>query len=199
MSAVPGRTSPPSAYARYAAARDASARARADAAQTPLQAVPTVRRRPLGRTPFAFLIGGLLVAGLVSLLMLNTALAQGAFIIDHLQTRSGQLTDQEQALDEQLAGEESPARLAARAAALGMVPGTNPAFIRVADGTILGVPAPGVKPTPQPGDTPVPGTAGTSGSRAKVSPTPAPGAPAAATSATAAGTTAKSTTGSGGN
>jgi hypothetical protein len=78
--------------------------------------------------------------------MLNTVLAQDAFVLQDLQRASAQLTDRQQALMQDVAAAQAPAKLAARASALGMVPSSNPAFIRLADGRVLGVPKPGVKP-----------------------------------------------------
>jgi hypothetical protein len=95
------------------------------------------------------LVVALLAVGLLGLLLLNTVLNQDAFTLHQLEQRTAVLTDREQALVERVAVEESPARLAARARALGMVPSSSPAFIRAADGAVVGVPAPA---TPAPVD-----------------------------------------------
>ena len=152
-----------------------------------LRVVPAPRRRA-PRLPFLLLVAGLLGGGLISLLLINTALAQGAFVAGDLQTRSASLADREQALEQQVAVLESPSSLAARAEALGMVPSANPVFIRAADGAVLGVPepaqapppppAPVNKPTPQP--TAKPTAEPTAEPTAKPGPTPAePAAPPA--------------------
>ncbi|HEU4676840.1 MAG TPA: hypothetical protein VFS29_12670 [Motilibacteraceae bacterium] len=117
--------------------------------RTPLRTVPTgagIGARRAARGPFVLLVGLLLSAGLIGLLLLNTALGQGSFALHDLNHRADQLDDQAQALQRQLAKAESPAQLAARARALGMVPSENPAFVRAADGTVLGVPKPGQAP-----------------------------------------------------
>jgi hypothetical protein len=103
------------------------------------------------RAPFVLLVAGILSAGLVTLLLLNTALSQGSFTVTDLQQQAAALADREQTLAQQLASHESPGKLAASAAELGMVPGRNPVFLRTSDGKILGEPAPGVAaPKPEP-------------------------------------------------
>ena len=51
-----------------------------------------------GDAAFAIFCATLLAAGLVGLLLLNTALAQGSFTLHHLQATSDQLTDTQDAL-----------------------------------------------------------------------------------------------------
>jgi hypothetical protein len=67
-----------------------------------------------------FLVVGLLGGGLLSLLMINTILATGAFQITALQQGNVTLAQRQQALQAQVAAEEAPASLAQRAATLGM-------------------------------------------------------------------------------
>ena len=131
------------------------------------------------RAPFVVLLGTLLIGGLAGLLFLHTALAEDSFRLHDLKTRSALLTDREQALEQQVALEASPKRLAAQAEGLGMVHSVNPVFIRLSDGRVLGKPKPGVAPPP-----PAP-TAGSATSTASASPTPTS---SATPSASAAGT-----------
>lgn len=142
----------------------------------PLRAVPAPRRAGAPRAPFVILLVALLGGGLLALLLINTALAQGAFVISDLSKSSATLTDQEQALELEVATASAPENLARKASSLGMVPSTNPVFIRLRDGAILGAPAPGVKPTPEPKPS---GSSGAAGSAAD-----AAGKPAAASSST---------------
>jgi hypothetical protein len=114
-------------------------RAPATATRPRLAAVP-VGPAHRSRTPFVTLLCGLMIAGLLALLLLNTALAQDSFALHELQRRSAALTDREQALAQQVSVQESPQELARRAIALGMVPSSNPVFLRLADGRTLGVP-----------------------------------------------------------
>jgi hypothetical protein len=81
----------------------------------------------------------LLVGGLVSLLLLNTAMAEGSFTLHRLQQTSGELTDTQEALTQAIDAQRSPANLATRAGRLGMVPSDSAAFLRLSDGKVLGV------------------------------------------------------------
>ncbi len=93
--------------------------------------------------------GALLVAGLVTLLLLQMSLERGAYSLQAAQGQARELGEQEQSLREQIEKLQAPQNLAAKAAALGMVEAPNPAFLRASDGRVLGVPAPGVaKPSP---------------------------------------------------
>jgi hypothetical protein len=91
----------------------------------------------------------LLVAGLVTLLLLQMSLERGTYALRTAQREARVLREQQQSLDEQLERLQAPQNLASRASALGMVQAPNPAFLRASDGKVLGVPAPGVaKPSP---------------------------------------------------
>jgi cell division protein FtsB len=103
--------------------------------------VPADRPSAPARTPFVLLVVLLLGSGLLSLLLLNAAVNQGAFELDELEKRAEELTDEEQALQQELDSFSSPDALAERAREMGLVPGGNPAFI-LPDGTVRGVPEP---------------------------------------------------------
>ena len=96
------------------------------------------------------LIGVLLTSGLAGLLLLHTALAEDSFRLHDLKNRSALLTDRQQALEQLVAFEASPRRLAAKAESMGMVRAENPAFIRLRDGKVLGKPKAGKAPPPPP-------------------------------------------------
>ncbi|GAA4353071.1 hypothetical protein [Angustibacter luteus] len=107
-----------------------------------------------GRTAFVIGCMLLLVGGLLGLLMINTALAQGSFTLHDLQERSDELGDQQQSLRQSIDSQAAPERLASRARALGMVPSQGAAFVLLPDGRLVGVatratapPAPTVKAT----------------------------------------------------
>jgi hypothetical protein len=119
----------------------------------PLRLVPPLRTGA-PRAPFVVLLGTLLTGGLAGLLFLHTALAEDSFRLHDLKVRSAVLTDREQALEQEVAQEASPRRLAAKAEALGMVRSENPAFIRLSDGKVLGRPKAGVAPPPPPAPSP---------------------------------------------
>src|SRR5437899_9265485 len=97
-----------------------------------LRVVPPHRPNP-SKHAFVIVIGGLLFAGLVALLALNTVLAQNAFVLHDLESRSADLQAREQSLQQDVAELAAPQRLAETARALGMVTSENPAFIRPGD------------------------------------------------------------------
>ena len=138
-----------------------------------LTVVPPLRA-PAPKAPFVLLVGALLTAGLGGLLFLHTAIAEDSFRLHDLTTRSAVLTDREQALEQEIAALAAPQRLASRARALGMVRSENPAFIRTADGRILGKPKAGVAPPPKPKPTPTAAATATSTANAKPRPTASP-------------------------
>jgi len=113
-----------------------------------LKALPSPRSHA-PRAPFLMVMGVLLAAGLLGLLLLNTTLAQGAFVAHDLQAQTTALADQEQALVQKVAEQESPTVLERRARAIGMVPSSTPVFLRLSDGAVLGVPVP-AKAAPKP-------------------------------------------------
>ncbi|MGW8767099.1 hypothetical protein ACWGN5_31890 [Streptomyces sp. NPDC055815] len=121
------------------------------------------------RTPFVLLVFVLLGGGLISLLLLNSALNQGSFKLNELKNKTTELTDEEQALQRDVDDYAAPDALERRARELGMVPGGSPAFLGP-DGKVLGEPSVAVapKPTPKPrpkpsatpGSTPATGASG---------------------------------------
>lgn len=88
---------------------------------------------------FAMAALAVLSIGLLSLLVLNTALAKGSFRAHELRVQKADLAQREQLLRTQIETASSPVTLYKRATDLGMVESVNPAFIRLADGKILGV------------------------------------------------------------
>ncbi|MFE4592465.1 FtsB family cell division protein [Streptomyces laurentii] len=115
------------------------------------------------RTPFVLLVVTLLGGGLISLLLLNSALNQGSFQLSELKKKTTELTDEEQALQRDVDDSAAPDALERRARELGMVPGDSPAFLGQ-DGRIIGVPTTATpSPTPAPeATTPARPPAGTS-------------------------------------
>ena len=99
-------------------------------------------RTQAARTPFAILVIGMLVAGVVGLLMFNTNMQQASFRATALQKQAAELTAKQQSLSMELDQLRDPQRLAVAAKGLGMVAPAQPAFIRLSDGRILGTPAP---------------------------------------------------------
>lgn len=141
--------------------------------------------------PFALLVLGVLMVGLVVLLMLNTAMDDNSVQIQQAQQKQASLTDSEQQLAQQLAGLSAPSSLASQAAAQGLVPNPQPAFLNPTTGVVLG--SASAAPTPSPTPTPTP----TATPSATPSTTPTSSASASGTPSTTASTTASpSTTGS---
>ncbi|WP_207947280.1 hypothetical protein [Actinomadura sp. 7K507] len=162
-------------------AKTAGSGAKAAAARSRPAAARRTQAPP--RTPFVLLIVGLLGGALVSLLLLNTVLAQDAFTLTRLQQSNKQLEQQRQAYEEQNARESSPEELSNKAKALGMKKAEDPAFFatgsgRASDGGIRPVPhaaaasagaagVVGVPGTVVPGDGVPPGTGGGTGQGAR--------------------------------
>ncbi|MFG2876748.1 hypothetical protein ACGFYU_17450 [Streptomyces sp. NPDC048337] len=133
------------------------------------------------RMPFVLLVVALLGGGLISLLLLNSALNEGSFQLTKLKRETTALTDEEQALQRDVDGYSAPDALQRRAQELGLVPGGSPVFIGP-DGKITGTASPAEPPAP-PSPPPSPGaqspspTATPSQSAAAAGPTPQPNQP----------------------
>ena len=97
-------------------------------------------RAQAARTPFVLLVVLLLGGGLIALLVLNSALSEGSFKLDDLQKDTKSLTDEEQGLQRDIDSYSAPEALQQRARELGMIPGSDPAFLNP-DGTVKGVPS----------------------------------------------------------
>ena len=110
--------------------------------------VITGRTPRLGRNAFGLLIGAILILGLLTVLLLNTVLAQGAFTIHTLEKSATSLEVQQQALERQVAALETPESLQLKATALGMVRANTPVFLRLRDHRVLGVPQAVTLPQP---------------------------------------------------
>lgn len=127
-------------------ARRARTRTRTHAAPRPrlLPAAGPQRRARLGL--FAVICLAIATVGLVSMLIVNTMLASGAFTVSELQAEKALLLEAEQQLTEEIAIASSPLLLEERARAMGMVPQEAPAFIDLESGTIVGNAVPQPEP-----------------------------------------------------
>ncbi|MFF5751951.1 septum formation initiator family protein [[Kitasatospora] papulosa] len=152
------------------------------------------------RTPFVLLVVLLLAGGLISLLLLNSALNEGSFRLSKLKRETTELTDEQQALQRDVDSYSEPDALERRARELGMVPGGSPAFLNP-DGTVSGVPerataqpsTPTALPAPE-ASAPVPTGQPSPPGPASPSASPAP-SDSPVTPSTAATTPAPTTTG----
>src|SRR3954452_15419171 len=153
----------------------APARASSDRRDQRLRVVPPPEFRA-PRTPFVVVIVAILAAGLVGLLLLNTALAQGSFRVHDLQRQTAALQDQEQELQIAVDAANNPARLAAAAHHLGLVPAQDPGFLRLSDGRVLGAPEAATAPPKKKPAAPTPQSSVTPSGHPWAQPTAKPGA-----------------------
>lgn len=144
------------------------------------KAARLVRVRPAAATagqaarmPFVLLVVALLGGGLISLLLLNSALNQGSFQLTRLKKETTALTDEQQALQRDVDAYSAPDALQRRAHELGLVPGGSPVFVG-SDGKVAGTPAQAEAP-------PAPSPPAVSPSPAPAASGASPGAPAPAT------------------
>jgi hypothetical protein len=112
------------------------------------------------KVPFALLVVGLVVGGMCALLALNTASAANELARHDLAAKDSDVAARLVQAGNQVAASAAPGSLGSAAAALGMVPATAPAFLRVdANGKVivLGSPAPAsAPPVPPPPTKPKP-------------------------------------------
>jgi len=111
--------------------------------RTRLSVVPR-RVERAQRVPFVMLVSMLLVAGVAGLLTFNTSMQQASFAATVLEQQAVVLSAREQSLQMDLERLRDPQRMAEEARLMGMVPPSNPAFLRLSDGKVLGTPAPAV-------------------------------------------------------
>ncbi|WP_150242490.1 hypothetical protein [Nocardiopsis quinghaiensis] len=121
------RTAAPAPPGR-APARPTAERSRAGAG--------TPARAP--RIPFVLLILCLLGGALVSLLVLRSVVAEGAFTIESLQDQNQQMSQEEQQLRNAVARMETPERIAEEAESMGMEQGEAPLFLDPERGEVTG-------------------------------------------------------------
>ncbi|WP_145982637.1 MULTISPECIES: septum formation initiator [unclassified Pseudonocardia] len=110
-------------------------------------------RENTGRAKFVLVVMVLLAVGLIATLWLSTAAAADSYALQEARQRTGGLTEQSEALRKEVSVLESPASLAQRAAAQGMVPVSDPARLVVApDGRVdvVGEPQAAVAAAPPP-------------------------------------------------
>lgn len=88
---------------------------------------------------FVVLCVTLLVAGLLTVLLLNTARAQQQYTIGDLQNQTARLSATEQDLDTKLNYVRAPQQVALRAQELGLVPAGHVRYVRASDHRLVGV------------------------------------------------------------
>ncbi len=133
-----------SAQPAFAPRREISATPRSDAAARRLRLVRPVRSRAR-KAPFVVVVMIILSIGLVGLIVMSTILQAQSFEAATLEREANTLDVQRQSLAREVDGLLSPANVARRALLFGMVPNTNPAFLRLSDGKVLGKPEPATR------------------------------------------------------
>jgi hypothetical protein len=101
------------------------------------------------RAPFVLLVLVLVVGGVLGILVLNTKINENAFQLHDLRDQQAALDVDEQQLVREIAQKEAPNNLAAASIQYGMVPSNQPAYLKLPDGRLIGMPQPG-----QPGQKP---------------------------------------------
>lgn len=112
----------------------------------PKKATAAAPQRRVHLGVFAVICLAIVTIGLVSMLIVNTMLASGAFTVSKLQGEKALLLEQEQQLIEEVAVASSPLLLEEKVRAFGMVPQTAAAFIDLESGTIVGNEVPQPEP-----------------------------------------------------
>ena len=108
---------------------------------TRLEVVSTrSQRRARPRALYAVIAVSSLLAVVVAQLLLSIGISQGAYQLSSLQAQQTSLQRSYQAASQDLTRISSPQNLAANANALGMVSNSNPAYLRLSDGAVLGAP-----------------------------------------------------------
>ncbi|MFG1900453.1 hypothetical protein [Micromonospora carbonacea] len=117
---------------------------RAGAAATPSPRLRVAPPPPVSvpRAPFVALILVLVVGGVLGILLVNTKINENSFRLERLQQQQAKLDVDQQQLEKEIADAKAPGNLTATARRLGMVEAEEPAYIRLPDGRVIGVPQP---------------------------------------------------------
>jgi type II secretory pathway pseudopilin PulG len=92
--------------------------------------------------PFVALVTLVMLGGVIGLLLFNTSMQQAAFAATALEEQAQTLNAREQTLKMELDVLRNPQRVAEQAQSMGMVPASNPAYLELPSGTVLGEPTP---------------------------------------------------------
>jgi hypothetical protein len=149
--AATGSPAAPDVLAAGAATQGATALKLDTAVAEPLRATETAPRlrvappAPISapRAPFIAGVIALVVAGVLGILLINTKTNENSFEISRLREQKTALDTRQQQLENQLAVYDSTGNLSAAAKRLGLVKADTPAYIRLPDGKVIGVPRPG--------------------------------------------------------
>lgn len=104
----------------------------------PRLAVVTRPRPQSSSVPFTLLCTVIAVAALAAVLFLNIQMSDMSYQVTRLEGQSQRLSEQQQDLSEQNQQLGTPQELEKRAREIGMVPVSEPAYIDLATGTVIG-------------------------------------------------------------
>lgn len=99
------------------------------------------QRRARPRIVYALTASAGMAVVVVAQLLLSVGISQGAYEISTLQASQVELGRTAEGVSEDLVRVSSPQNLAANAEALGMVSNSNPVYLRLSDGAVLGAPS----------------------------------------------------------
>jgi hypothetical protein len=100
-----------------------------------LRLVPEIKNGEVAKNQtFVVFLATIFTVGLLSLLVINTALARDAFVLAELKQQAQLLTDQREAILQEVAVKSSPDKLAQSAHELGMVASSDPRFLDMSVG-----------------------------------------------------------------
>lgn len=127
------------ATARPLTVRRAPRGANPTATRARLKLVQPATHTSEGGVGFVILCATLLVGGLLTVLLLNTARAQQQYTIGDLQNASSRLLAKDQELGTQLTYARAPQQVALKAQEFGMVPAGKIRYVRASDHRLVGV------------------------------------------------------------
>lgn len=104
-------------------------------------------RSNASRTPFVLVVIAVISVGLVGLIFMSTVLQGQSFELAKLDRQAAALRAQQDSLIHDLDAMKSPAGIASAAVGYGMVPNSNPVFLRLSDGKVIGTPEPALPGT----------------------------------------------------
>lgn len=102
---------------------------------------PDTVRRARPRIVYALTAVAGMAAIVVAQLLISVGISQGAYEISTLQSSQVELGRTAESVREDLVRVSSPQSLAANAESLGMVSNSNPVYLRLSDGAVLGAPS----------------------------------------------------------
>ncbi|HKJ11955.1 MAG TPA: hypothetical protein VJ976_06145 [Ornithinimicrobium sp.] len=120
--------------------RPSRGRGSAAPARPPLRVVHAAPAA-VGHLWYAVALGGLIIGGLLLMLMLNMARAEGSFVLSDLREEHAALHAEQVTLETEVADLSSPSTLAEKAEDLGMVASPSTAILRLSDHSLVGVAA----------------------------------------------------------